>query len=266
MNELERKLSRRRVFNGENRKATQKAQKKTHGSGKLYRKSSIVGNDNNGEGIISDTSLPPWKSISFACGGWLHFYLYGVARAIQVRGLDSPDVVYCGCSAGALAAAGLVLEGDFDAAVEFCKEECVPVAYGQISGLFKLAEFVGKCLDLYLTPKYKGLKNGTLQIAVTRLPSLQSPWVKGERATSYKSAEDLKSWLLASSAAFPFAPLVNKNGHWYIDGGLSDFQPVVDSDTLTVSPFYFRCVHHQYISSLFPVANIYIFAIYLQRL
>ncbi len=46
----------------------------------------------------------PWPSVSFACGGWLQFYLYGVARALQARGLDSPDVQYCGCSAGALAA------------------------------------------------------------------------------------------------------------------------------------------------------------------
>ena len=86
-------------------------------------------------------SSPPWKSISFAIGGWLQFYMYGVARAIQARGLDSPDVTYCGASAGALAAAGLVLEGDFDAAVEFCKAECVPQAHGHISGLFRFVEF-----------------------------------------------------------------------------------------------------------------------------
>lgn len=70
---------------------------------------------------------PPWSSVSFACGGWLQFYMFGVAKALQVSGLDFPSsVTYCGCSAGALAAVGLALEGDFDAAVKFCKDECVP--------------------------------------------------------------------------------------------------------------------------------------------
>ena len=55
--------------------------------------------------------------------------------------MDSPDVTYCGASAGALAAAGLVLEGDFEAAVEFCKAECVPQAHGHISGLFRFVKF-----------------------------------------------------------------------------------------------------------------------------
>lgn len=55
---------------------------------------------------------PPWKSISFACGGWLQFYLYGVSRALQAQGLDDPNVTYCGCSAGALAAVGLVCDGN----------------------------------------------------------------------------------------------------------------------------------------------------------
>ena len=28
-------------------------------------------------------------------------------------------------------------------------------------------------------------------------------------------------------------------GEWVCDGGLSDFKPVIDADTITVSPFYF---------------------------
>ena len=68
-----------------------------------------------------------WKSMSFACGVWLHFYLYGVARALQATGNDSPSTVTCcGCSAGALAAVGLVHEGNFDNAVKFCNQICIP--------------------------------------------------------------------------------------------------------------------------------------------
>ena len=50
----------------------------------------------------------PWKGVSFSCGGWLQFYLFGVVRAMQVRGVDK-NVRVAGCSAGALAAAGAAL-------------------------------------------------------------------------------------------------------------------------------------------------------------
>ena len=54
-----------------------------------------------------------WSSVSFACGGWLQFYLFGVARALQHCKVDR-GVIYAGCSAGALAATGIALGGDFD--------------------------------------------------------------------------------------------------------------------------------------------------------
>jgi hypothetical protein len=178
--------------------------------------------------------LPPWTSVSFAMGGWLQFYMYGVARAMQARGLDR-GVRYCGASAGALAAVGLAIGGDFDIAVEFCKSECLPRAYGEFTGLWNLSEYVSNCINLTVTPMYgKGITPGILNVAVTRLPFLTA-----EVVSSFESADDLKQCLLASSAAFPFARLVHRKGCWLIDGGLSNFQPVIDDDTLTVSPFYF---------------------------
>lgn len=175
---------------------------------------------------------PPWKSISFACGGWLQFYLFGVARGLQARRLDSKRVTYCGCSAGALTAVGLALEGDFDEAIEFCKAECIPKAHARISGLFRLADYVGWSVDHLLSPKFSNL--GNVEIAITRLPLLNA-----ERITSFATADDMRQTLLASCAAFPFAMPVFREGRYYLDGGYSDFQPVVDEDTLTVSPFYF---------------------------
>eukprot|EP01035_Chromulina_nebulosa_P017880 gene17880-23496_t len=180
-----------------------------------------------------NNGLAPWKSMSFACGGWLQFYMFGVARAIQARGLER-DVTYCGCSAGALTAVGLLVDGDFDRAVQFCKEYCLPKAYGEISGLLRLSDYVSKCIDTTIRPKYKPLPPGLLHIAVTKLPTL-----KGEIISKFDDFEDLKSALLGSSAAFPFAKLVKRKGQWLIDGGLSIFQPVIDDNTVTVSPFYF---------------------------
>jgi hypothetical protein len=188
----------------------------------------------NEEFVVQDR-VAPWDSMSFACGGWLQFYLYGVAKAIQAKGLDK-GVKYLGCSAGALAATGLALEGDFDQAVNYCKDECVPQAYSHLSGMFKLDQYVANCLDF----KASGLDNwidlrpGDLTIAITRLPFLNA-----ERATSFISKEDLRSSILASCAAFPCAAIVYRRGGYYMDGGISDFLPTLDENTITVSPFYF---------------------------
>ena len=62
-----------------------------------------IGVDDEVKHAFSDAELkrmekgdPPWESMSFACGGWLMFYMFGVAKAIQAQGLDK-NVTYCGC-------------------------------------------------------------------------------------------------------------------------------------------------------------------------
>lgn len=189
-------------------------------------------------------------SFSFACGGWLQFYLFGVAKAIKESGLHKGSTKLIGCSAGklffkidllvlrisgALAAAGLACEGDFDKAVEFCKAECIPRVYNRVLGVFKLHEYVDTCLDHAAgLHNYYKLPPGKLQVAVTSLPHF-----KRIHTQSYTSQADLKQCLLASSAAFPFAQLVHLRNELCIDGGFTDFQPLVDENTVTISPFYF---------------------------
>jgi len=184
----------------------------------------------------ADVFTPPWTSISFSCGGWLQFYLFGVARAFQATGLHK-GVQLAGCSAGALAAAGLALDGDFDGAVEFCKTDCIPKAYSTVSGLFVLHEYVAASFDGHLGPHYskEKLPPGRLQVAITQFPSGAAT-----RVTEHDSSDDLKNSLLASAAAWPVAKIHEHPKYGTtIDGGLSDFQPLCDENTITVSPFYF---------------------------
>jgi hypothetical protein len=179
--------------------------------------------------------LPPWDSMSFACGGWLQFYMFGVAKALQEAKLDN-GVTYIGCSAGTLSAVGLVLKGNFDNAIDYCNEMVLPNTYNRFTGLFRLSEYITSCLELYLMDNFDSipLPKGRLQIAVTRLP-----FFAPERVVTHESKDELMKSILASCAAFPFTPIVYRNNSWYIDGGLSDFQPMIDDDTITVSPFYF---------------------------
>lgn len=203
----------------------------------------------------------PFSSISFACGGWLQFYMFGVAKALQTMGVcvegkeidpknpslgSTPDrdVRYYGCSAGSLAAVGLAAQGEFDEAIQFCKDECIPSAYGDIGGLFRLQDYVKNCIDKCVLSRMDidslvannqlFFKKKKLNVATTKLPNLQPI-----RFNEFKSKEQLLNALCGSCAAFPFAQIVRIGDHWHIDGGLSDFQPVEDDDTITVSPLYF---------------------------
>jgi hypothetical protein len=195
-------------------------------------RSRLQSSDNDAE--EAETFTPPWSSVSFSCGGWLQFYLFGVSRAFQATGLDK-NIKILGCSAGALAAAGLAYEGDFDAAVNFCKKECIPRAHNELTGLFKLHEYVSSATEKFVLPNWKKLEPGTLQIAITKFPSGEAI-----RVVDHVSQADLRDSLLCSAAAYPLAPLHSHSRYGLcIDGGLSDFQPLVDENTITVSPFYF---------------------------
>jgi hypothetical protein len=187
--------------------------------------------------LNKESSIPPWKGVSFSCGGWLQFYLFGVARAMQVRGLDK-NVKVSGCSAGALAAAGLALGGDFDKAVEQCKIDCVPSARGSFYGMFEIPRYiVDSCKIGNFLHRWNTVEAGELQVAVTGLPFLTQ-----RRIQEFTSEEDLTKCLLASCAIFPLAQLVYYRGCWNIDGGITDFVPDVQGvdakDTISVSPFH----------------------------
>ena len=174
------------------------------------------------------------RSLSFCCGGWLEFYLFGVAKALAEYDLHK-DIPLLGCSAGALTAAGLACEGNFDDSIEYCKEKLIPKLYSTWLGPFQLHTYVSECLDACANlDAWHTIPAGRLQIAYTALPSF-----KKERATSFTSLEDLKQCLQASSAAFPFSKLTYHRGNWNGDGGFTDLQPILDEHTITISPFYF---------------------------
>jgi len=177
---------------------------------------------------------PKGLEFSFACGGWLQFYLFGVAQCLIEHNLND-DCVAIGCSAGSLAATSMIIGGSFEAMLTKCKEELIPECRRDLSGPFKISEYVSRCLD-HATDLSKFPKaNDRLIIQTTSVPTMKSV-----KISQYNSDEDLKSSLLASCAAFPLSPLIRRtDGKLYVDGGLSDFQPVLSQKAITVNPFYF---------------------------
>mmetsp|Transcript_27264 Transcript_27264/g.35760 ORF Transcript_27264/g.35760 Transcript_27264/m.35760 type:complete len:404 (+) Transcript_27264:174-1385(+) len=176
----------------------------------------------------------PKLEFSFACGGWLQFYLFGVANCLIDHNLND-DCVAIGCSAGSLAATCMTIGADFDAILRKCKEELIPECRKDLKGPFKIAQYVGRCLDYAgdLSQFAKG--NDRLFVQTTSIPDFKSV-----RVSKFHSKEDLRSSLVASCAAFPLAPPIRRtDGKFYIDGGFTDFQPVLSENTITVNPLYF---------------------------
>ncbi|GMF17791.1 unnamed protein product [Phytophthora fragariaefolia] len=184
---------------------------------------------------IRQAAEPAALSFSFACGGWLKMYLFGVAKALQQFELERRARLI-GCSAGALTATGLALGCDFDAIRDHVLNNVVPQAHSSLAGYFRVRPYLRDTLA-----RHGGLQrfegpNASQQLTIvyTSLSSLKS-----RRATTFESAEHLNETLLASCCAPPIAGLPFKlNGEWVMDGGMFDFQPVYDDKTVTISPFY----------------------------
>lgn len=201
--------------------------------------------------------------------------MFGVAKCLKEHGLHT-QARFSGCSAGALTALGLCIEpSSYDKAVvrgsplvclcacvnllhmncmhsptssppispqEYCKAVCIPRCRGTLLGPFLIHKYVEGCLEYTgcLDEHWESARH-KLSVAVTALPDFRAV-----RVSDFASKDDLVSALLASAAAFPLAPPVRRQGKWLIDGGISDFQPLLDSEaTVTVNPFYFSQVSDQ---------------------
>ncbi|TMW63301.1 hypothetical protein Poli38472_002242 [Pythium oligandrum] len=176
------------------------------------------------------------ESYSFACGGWLKMYLFGVAKALQEHELEKNARVI-GCSAGALAATALALGCDFDAIRDFVVDEVVPKAHENLSGPFQVRSYLQATLrSVGHLDRYEELNQDTEKLSVVY--SSLSAWAS-RRVTRFESQEHLEKSLLASCCAVPIAGMPFKlSGEWVMDGGVFDFQPVFDAHTVTVSAFY----------------------------
>ncbi|GMF17794.1 unnamed protein product [Phytophthora fragariaefolia] len=174
-------------------------------------------------------------SFSFACGGYLKMYLFGVAKALQEFELEK-NAKLLGCSAGALAAAGLALHRDFDVIRDYVLANVIPKARSWPSGFFHGRDFLHDTLKAEgKLHEYEKLNDSQqLTVVYTSLSSL-----KARRVTRFDSEEHPANTLMASCCATPIAGLPFKlNGEWVMDGGVFDFQPVQDEKTVTISPFY----------------------------
>jgi len=181
-----------------------------------------------------EKEFPP-KSFSFSPSGWLGVYYCGVAKCLQVHGLAGPDVKFIGSSGGSLVAVALVLGLDFDKLNEELLK-LVDKVHGSFYPSFQMRKFVRDVLQLFVKEGDEDRLNERLTVSVTAI----APWVGSRRYKKFSSRKDLLQALVASSCMPPIAglPFVYR-GELVFDGGFADYQPIFDSQTVTVSAMYF---------------------------
>lgn len=165
-------------------------------------------------------------------------YLFGVAKALQEYKLEK-NARMIGSSAGALAATGLALQCDFERIREYVVERCVPQVHASFFGAFRVREFLIDTIratsDLSRFHELnKSDRVGSLTIVYSSLTARKS-----RRATKFISENHLEKCLIASCTAAPIVGMPFKlDGEYVMDGAVFDFQPIIDKETIRISPFY----------------------------
>ncbi|KNC78949.1 hypothetical protein SARC_08639 [Sphaeroforma arctica JP610] len=178
-------------------------------------------------------------TFSFSACGWLKLYHFGAVQALIEYGLNKNGARFAGASAGALAGVCLVIGSDMQYVKEVCMENLDEVRANPFNGLcirYYLNRAIDKVVGEERYLKHKEALDAHAESAVTILPGCH-----GTRYSETRDYDHFKKVLLASCCAPPIAgfPFM-LDGKLVIDGGIADFQPLVDDNSITINPLYFH--------------------------
>ncbi|KAF8764621.1 patatin-like phospholipase domain-containing protein 2 [Argiope bruennichi] len=176
-------------------------------------------------------------NLSFAGCGFLGIYHVGVASCFREY---APHVLVskiAGASVGSVAAAALICDvslGQTTTDILSVAVKARSQTLGPLSPRFDLNSILKERLENALPENAHILCSGRLFISVTRWSDNQNVIL-----SQFNSRQELIQALLCS-CFIPYYSGLNKpkfQGEVYVDGGMSDNLPVLDDNTVTVSPF-----------------------------
>lgn len=190
-------------------------------------------------GLVAKKELPHGfeESVSFSGAAFYFFYHYGVAAYLQET-YDLTKVCFLGASSGAFPALFLASDISIKEIMETWTPEAHSILDKKLTGVyFNYAEVVGKVCLKHMHPDAYKKVSGRATISLTNMES----WVPcNERISEFASNKNLLDVAFAS-CHIPYyikcQYLANLNGKKYIDGALSDYQPVLNDNTIKVSPY-----------------------------
>uniref|UniRef100_A0A0N5A3F3 triacylglycerol lipase n=1 Tax=Parastrongyloides trichosuri TaxID=131310 RepID=A0A0N5A3F3_PARTI len=185
------------------------------------------------ENIMSTDNL----SLSFAGCGFLCIYHAGVCAAIKEYAPQLAKNKICGASAGSIAATFLLCDICISKATSNILQVVTQArsrALGALHPSFNLLQLVRDGLELALPENAHELCSGKLFISLTRVKDHQNVIV-----SQYDTKEELIQAIICSCFIPFYCGRVPPKfrGEQYVDGGISSNQPVVDENSITISPF-----------------------------
>uniref|UniRef100_A0A1I7U972 PNPLA domain-containing protein n=1 Tax=Caenorhabditis tropicalis TaxID=1561998 RepID=A0A1I7U972_9PELO len=182
-------------------------------------------------------SRPDLMNLSFSGCGFLCVYHAGVAAAIKEYAPQLLQNKILGASAGSIVACGLITNVCISHATTTILKvvsQARSRTFGPLHPEFNLLGIVREELEHILPPNAYEMCTGRLVISLTRWSDHENVIIQ-----DYESNADLIDAIMCSC----FIPLYcgitppKFRGVQYIDGGVSDNQPIYDEHTVTVSPF-----------------------------
>ncbi|XP_049865606.1 1-acylglycerol-3-phosphate O-acyltransferase Pnpla3-like isoform X2 [Pectinophora gossypiella] len=176
-------------------------------------------------------------NLSFAGCGFLGIYHVGVAVCFKKYAPHLLLGKISGASFGALSACCLLCElpiGEITSDVLRVVREARAGSLGPFSPSFNIQNVLLEGMEKYLPADVHKIVSGKLHISLTRVYDGKNVIV-----SEFPTREDLLQALLASCFVPVFSGMLPPRFHGirYMDGGFSDNLPVLDENTITVSPF-----------------------------
>ncbi|CAG9563383.1 unnamed protein product [Danaus chrysippus] len=176
-------------------------------------------------------------NLSFAGCGFLGIYHVGVAVCLKKYAPHLLIGKISGASFGAVSACCLLCDlpiGEITSDVLRVVSEARAGSLGPFSPSFSIQNVLLDSMQKYLPHDAHKIVSGKLHISLTRVYDGKNVIV-----TDFPTREDLLQALLASCFVPVFSGMLPPRFHGirYMDGGFSDNLPVLDENTITVSPF-----------------------------
>ncbi|VDK71667.1 unnamed protein product [Litomosoides sigmodontis] len=176
-------------------------------------------------------------SLSLSGCGFLGIYHAGVCAAIKEYVPQLLQNQISGASAGSIIAAGIVCDVCISQATSLflsVVSEARSYTFGVLNRDFDLMKLVRVKLNAILPSNAHELCTGRLRISVTRFSDMENIILD-----EFRTKDELVDAICCSCFIPVYGGFVYPTfrDEIYIDGGATDNQPVIDVDTITVSPF-----------------------------
>ncbi len=196
-------------------------------------------------------------SISFSGCAWHVAYHFGVTTQIQ-KYFDTKQIKFLGASSGAMCAAVAACDIDGNEAFQFLHEAASQWQHRRIGPFGNMSKIINDAFEKLTPTSLPDDLYSRLFISVTELPTFRNKLLPdrplADRAELFK--------IIRASTYIPLyyeKPAMYK-GRAYIDGGLTNNQPILDRSTIKISPYKTetRAVdlhpnyHAPYTDALFP--------------